>query len=163
MCLGGGFEVVLHTDKVIFHANSVTGLVESTVGVVPGGGGVKEMLYRWSEHHGDVTKGAWDAFMNVGYGTTASSPLAAAPLHMFREGVDDYVMNRDRLLDTAIVECDFSSQKSTDSINNAALHLCFNLSGIDRNTAIDDAGDLINRQLTVYNSHFCCFGDNTSK
>jgi 3-hydroxyacyl-CoA dehydrogenase len=102
LSLGGGFEVVLHADKVVFHANSVTGLVESLVGVVPGGGGVKEMLYRWSLCEGDVTKGAWQAFMNVGYGKTARSPLEAEPLAMFREGIDRYVMNRDRLLDTAI-------------------------------------------------------------
>ena len=101
LSLGGGFEVVLHCDKVIFHANSVTGLVESLVGVVPGGGGVKEMVYRWSEREGDVTKGAWQAFMNVGYGKTARSPLEAEPLALFRSGVDEYVMNRDRLLDTA--------------------------------------------------------------
>jgi 3-hydroxyacyl-CoA dehydrogenase len=49
-----------------------------------------------------VTKGAWQAFMNVGYGKTARSPLEAEPLAMFREGIDSYVMNRDRLLDTAI-------------------------------------------------------------
>lgn len=102
LSLGGGFEVVLHADKVIFHANSVTGLVESLVGVVPGGGGVKEMLYRWSERHGDVTKGAWSAFMNIGYGKTARSPLEAEPLAMFRHGVDDYIMNRDRLLGAAV-------------------------------------------------------------
>jgi 3-hydroxyacyl-CoA dehydrogenase len=70
--------------------------------VVPGGGGVKETLYRWTERQGDVTKGAWETFMNVGYGKTARSPLEALPLAMFREGVDSYVMNRDRLLDTAI-------------------------------------------------------------
>ena len=102
LSLGGGFEVVLGADKVIFHANSVTGLVESLVGVVPGGGGVKEMLYRWSERHGDVTQGAWSAFMNIGYGRTARSPLEAEPLCMFREGIDDYLMNRDRLLATAV-------------------------------------------------------------
>jgi len=102
LSLGGGFEVVLHADKVVFHANSVTGLVESLVGVVPGGGGVKETLYRWVEREEDVTKGAWQAFMNVGYGKTARSPLEAEPLAMFREGIDSYVMNRDRLLDTAI-------------------------------------------------------------
>ena len=102
LSLGGGFEVVLGADKVIFHANSVTGLVESLVGVVPGGGGVKEMLYRWSERHGDVTKGAWSAFMNIGYGRTARSPMEAEPLCMFRNGVDEYLMNRDRLLATAI-------------------------------------------------------------
>ena len=104
LSLGGGFEVVLHADRAVFHANSVTGLVESLVGVVPGGGGVKEMLYRWSEKVGDVNKGAWQAFMNVGYGRTARSPLEAEPLAMFREGIDSYVMNRDRLLDAAIGE-----------------------------------------------------------
>ena len=101
LSVGGGFEVLLHTDKVVYHANSVTGLVESLVGVVPGGGGVKEMLYRWSGQHGDVTRGAWSAFMNIGYGKTARSPLEAEPLAMFRSGVDLYIMNRDRLLATA--------------------------------------------------------------
>jgi 3-hydroxyacyl-CoA dehydrogenase len=107
LSMGGGFEVLLHTDKVIFHANSVTGLVESLVGVVPGGGGVKEMLYRWFERTGDMNKAAWNAFMNIGYGKTARSPLEAEPLAMFRPGIDDYIMNRDRLLDaamTAVVE-----------------------------------------------------------
>ncbi len=102
LSLGGGFEVVLHADKVVFHANSVTGLVETLVGVVPGGGGVKETLYRWVEREGDVSKAAWQTFMNVGYGKTARSPLEAEPLAMFREGIDSYVKNRDRLLDTAV-------------------------------------------------------------
>ena len=75
LSLGGGFEILLSVDKVIFHANSVTGLVESLVGLVPGGGGVKEMLYRWVAREGDVTKGARKAFMNIGYGRTAASPL----------------------------------------------------------------------------------------
>ena len=63
--------VVLHCDKVIFHANSVAGLVESLVGVVPGGGGVKETLYRWVERKGVGPEAAWEAFMQVGYGKTA--------------------------------------------------------------------------------------------
>jgi len=102
LSLGGGFEVVLHTDKVIFHANSVTGLVEPLVGLVPGGGGVKETLYRWYEHYGDIQKAAWETFMNIGYGKTAQSPLEAAPLAMFRPDIDSYVMNRDRLLGAAM-------------------------------------------------------------
>ena len=102
LSLGGGFEVVLHSDKVIYHANSVTGLVETLVGVVPGGSGVKEMLHRWNDRVGDVTKAAWQAFMNIGYGKTTRSPLEAEPLAMYREGIDDYVMNRDRLLQSAI-------------------------------------------------------------
>ena len=40
--------------------------------------------------------------MNVGYGKTARSPLEAEPLGFFRDNVDEYVMNRDRLLQTAI-------------------------------------------------------------
>ncbi|NQV86689.1 MAG: 3-hydroxyacyl-CoA dehydrogenase/enoyl-CoA hydratase family protein [Woeseiaceae bacterium] len=116
LSLGGGFEVLLHCDKVVFHANSVTGLVETLVGVVPGGGGVKETLYRWAEREGDVTKGAWQAFMNIGYGKTARSPLEAEPLTMFRDGTDTYLMNRDRLLDTAIsaalaMGSDYSTQR----------------------------------------------------
>jgi 3-hydroxyacyl-CoA dehydrogenase len=101
LSMGGGFEVLLHTDKVVYHANSVTGLVESLVGVVPGGGGVKEMLYRWYEHEGDITRAAWNAFMNIGYGKTARSPLEARELAMFRDGIDTWIMNRDRLLKAA--------------------------------------------------------------
>ncbi|MDX1499399.1 MAG: 3-hydroxyacyl-CoA dehydrogenase/enoyl-CoA hydratase family protein [Woeseiaceae bacterium] len=102
LSLGGGFEVLLHADRVVFHANSVTGLVETLVGVVPGGGGVKEMLYRWIEREDDAAQGAWQAFKNIGYGKTARSPLEAGPLAMYRDGIDTWVMNRDRLLSTAV-------------------------------------------------------------
>ena len=115
LSLGGGFEVVLHADKVIYHANSVTGLVEPLVGLVPGGGGIKETLYRWYERKRDMTKAAWETFMNIGYGKTARSPLEAEPLAMFRHGADEYVMNRDRLLDTAIhAALDLSSAYSVE-------------------------------------------------
>ena len=40
--------------------------------------------------------------MNIGYGKTARSPLEAEPLAMFRHGIDDYIMNRDRLLGAAV-------------------------------------------------------------
>ena len=102
LSVGGGFEVVLHADKVVCHANSVTGLVESLVGVVPGGGGVKELLYRWRDVKGGEAEAAWQTFINVGYAKTARSPLEAAELAMFRPAVDEFVMNRDRLLDAAV-------------------------------------------------------------
>ncbi|MEC8956488.1 MAG: acetoacetyl-CoA reductase, partial [Pseudomonadota bacterium] len=79
-----------------------TGLVESLVGVVPGGGGVKELLYRWRDIKKNETEASWATFMNVGYGKTAQSPLQAKELAMYREGTDQFVMNRDRLLDGAI-------------------------------------------------------------
>jgi len=104
MSIGGGFEVVLHARQVICHANSVTGLVESLVGVVPGGGGCKETLYRWIELlqcGEDITEACWKAFMNLGYGKTATSPIIARKQAMLRAN-DRFVINRDRILGEAI-------------------------------------------------------------
>ncbi len=104
LSLGGGFEVVLHAKQVIAHANSVMGLVESLVGVVPSGGGCKETLYRWIDKldcGADIQAASWKAFMNIGFGKTATSPLQAAALAMLRDH-DRYEMNRDRIYDTAI-------------------------------------------------------------
>ncbi|MCP4430565.1 MAG: acetoacetyl-CoA reductase [Gammaproteobacteria bacterium] len=104
MSIGGGFEVVLHAKQVICHANSVTGLVESLVGVVPGGGGCKETLYRWIELlkcEEDISKACWKAFMNLGYGKTATSPIIAKQQAMLRRN-DRFMINRDRILSEAI-------------------------------------------------------------
>ena len=108
MSIGGGFEVVLHAKQVICHANSVTGLVESLVGVVPGGGGCKETLYRWIELLNcgdDITHACWKAFMNLGYGKTATSPLIAKKQAMLRPH-DRFVINRDRILGEAFKAID---------------------------------------------------------
>jgi 3-hydroxyacyl-CoA dehydrogenase len=108
MSIGGGFEVVLHARQVVCHANSVTGLVESLVGVVPGGGGCKETLYRWIELlqcGDDITEACWKAFMNLGYGKTATSPIIAKKQAMLRPN-DRFVINRDRILGEAIKAID---------------------------------------------------------
>jgi len=105
MSIGGGFEVVLAADHVIGHANSVMGLVEASVGVVPGGGGCKEYLYRWYEVLGDIKAAAWKAFMLVGYGWTAKSPIEATEQAMLYPE-DQYMMNRDRLLGEALTQLD---------------------------------------------------------
>ncbi|HEY5738510.1 MAG TPA: 3-hydroxyacyl-CoA dehydrogenase NAD-binding domain-containing protein [Gammaproteobacteria bacterium] len=104
LSIGGGFEVVLHAREVICHANSVTGLVESLVGVVPGGGGCKETLYRWIDKLGcgtDIAPACWKAFMNLGYGRTATSPLIAREQAMLRTN-DRFLINRDRILGEAL-------------------------------------------------------------
>jgi len=104
LSIGGGFEVVLHAKQVICHANSTTGLVESMVGVVPAGGGCKETLYRWIEQlqcNDDITPACWKAFMNLGYGKTATSPIIAKQAAMLRPN-DRFIINRDRLLPEAI-------------------------------------------------------------
>jgi len=96
---------VLAADHVIGHSNCVMGLVESSVGVVPGGGGCKEYLYRWYEVLGDIKAAAWKAFMIVGYGWTAKSPIEATEQAMLYPE-DQYMMNRDRLLSEALSQLD---------------------------------------------------------
>ncbi len=112
LSIGGGFEVLLHAKQVICHANSVMGLVESRVGLVPAGGGCKETLYRWLEKLGsnDVTQAAWKSFKNLGYGITASSPLIAEKQAMLRVN-DRYEINRGRLFSAAMAAVDEPSSQ----------------------------------------------------
>lgn len=123
MSLGGGFEVVLHSKQVICHANSNMGLVESGVGVVPGGGGCKETLYRWAEKldcHADLGQASWKAFMNLGYGTTCSSPILAREQAMLRSN-DSYLNNRDRLLSAsmqAIADAESGKGQQAEFVRN---------------------------------------------
>ncbi len=102
LAIGGGYEVLAHADQVIAHANSVLGLVEAAVGVVPGGGGVKETFYRWHQEAGDWSKAAWKTWMQMGYARTGTSPEQSAKLQYFLPKRDEVVMNRDRLVTTAI-------------------------------------------------------------
>ena len=101
MALGGGFEVLVQSDALYAHDNTVMGLVETIVGLVPGGGGCKEMLYRWTQAcDGDPVAGAVKAFEAIGMAKTASSPREASPLQMFLPR-DRGTMSRDRLLPEA--------------------------------------------------------------
>lgn len=97
LSLGGGFEVLMHCDRLFMHGNTVAGLVESGVGLLPGGGGVKETYLRWYQALGNWNDAAWKAWMNLGYGATASSPQTAEKLQYFRPSLDQWDMNRDRL------------------------------------------------------------------
>ena len=100
MALGGGFEVLLGSDLVQAHANVVVGLVEPLVGLVPSGGGCKEMLRRWTRDAPDEaarTAGALRVFELVGTSRTATSPELARPLRLLTPK-DRTTMNRDRLL-----------------------------------------------------------------
>jgi len=104
LALGGGFEVLLHCDRLVMHSNSVVGLVESSVGLIPSGGGVKETYLRWYEATGDWNTAAWKAWMNLGYGATASSPKTAERLKYYRADTDVELMNRDRLYERSLKE-----------------------------------------------------------
>ena len=104
LAAGGGFEVLMHCDKLVVHTNSVLGLVEAGVGLVPSGGGVKESYLRWHAKTGDWDEAAWRVWMQIGYGRTGSSPQLSAKFEYFRDGHDIAVMSRDRLLARAIAE-----------------------------------------------------------
>lgn len=99
--LGGGFEVLLHCDQLVVHANSVLGLVEAAVGVVPSGGGVKEAFWRWYQATENWEEAAWQTWMQVGYAHTGSSPELATKFQYFQPDHDEVVMNRDKLITQA--------------------------------------------------------------
>jgi len=97
LSLGGGMEVLLHCDALVVHVNSVMGLVESGVGLLPAGGGLSEALRRAQAAAPSSEEGTWQAWLNLGYGATGSSPVLAAKRHYFLPGRDREVIDRDRL------------------------------------------------------------------
>ncbi len=100
LTLGGGFEVLVQSDYVIAHTNIVLGLVETLVGLIPCGGGCKEMLWRWmqtEEAKKDSDFTPQKVFDIIGYGKTITSPMEAMSLK-FLLTKDKSVMNRNELL-----------------------------------------------------------------
>ena len=103
LAIGGGYELISQTSFVVAHSNSVLGLVESLVGLIPAGGGCKEMLRRWSNHD-EAKKDSHflplKVFNLIGYATTSDSPLKAKK-QRFLNDLDIMVMSRDRLIEEA--------------------------------------------------------------
>ncbi|MBO6482722.1 MAG: enoyl-CoA hydratase/isomerase family protein [Pelagibacteraceae bacterium] len=100
LTLGGGFEVLVQSDYVITHTNIVLGLVETLVGLIPCGGGCKEMLWRWmqtEEAKKDSDFTPQKVFDIIGYGKTITSPMEAMSFK-FLLTKDKSVMNRNELL-----------------------------------------------------------------
>ncbi len=100
LALGGGFEVLCQSNFVASHTNIVVGLVETMVGLIPAGGGCKEMLWRWSqteEAKNDPDYAALKVFDIIGYAKTATSPIEAEPLKYLRPE-DKKIMSRNSLL-----------------------------------------------------------------
>jgi 3-hydroxyacyl-CoA dehydrogenase len=101
LTLGGGCELALHGDRVQAAAESYIGLVEVGVGLIPGGGGTKEMLAR------AVDKAPTDAtdllpfvrpvFERIGLGQVSTSAADARRLD-YLDGTDRVTMNRERLM-----------------------------------------------------------------
>ena len=103
LTLGGGFEVMVHSNFVASHTNIVVGLVETVVGLIPAGGGCKEMLARWldtEEAKKDPCYASLKVFDIIGYGKTATSPIEAEPMKYLRPA-DKKIMNRNSLLEVS--------------------------------------------------------------
>ncbi len=100
LALGGGAELSMHTDHVVAHSEFMAGLPERNVGILPGWGGVTQLLLRHQQRNPDWITGSMDAFQTVIECQTSQSALQARDMGLLRE-TDSIVMNRDRLLAVA--------------------------------------------------------------
>jgi len=99
MALGGGCEISLHADKVVAAAETYMGLVEFGVGVIPGGGGSKEMALRASDlfQKGDVQLNVLqEHFLTIGMAKVATSAYEAFDIGLLQKGKDVVVVNKER-------------------------------------------------------------------
>ncbi len=101
MTLGGGCELSLHADRVVAAAETYIGLVEFGVGVIPGGGGTKEMTVRASDTYqkDDVELNRLrEHFLAIGMAKVSTSAYEAYDLNILQKGKDIVVVNPDRQL-----------------------------------------------------------------
>ncbi len=102
LALGGGCEIGLHGARIHAAAEAYIGLVETGVGLIPGGGGTKEMLIRANEHAAgaedlDLFHALKPIFENIAMAKVSSSGEEARSLSYLRPS-DSIAMNRDRQL-----------------------------------------------------------------
>ena len=111
MCLGGGVEISLHAAARQPHAECYMGLVEAGVGLIPGGGGCKEMVLRSIEAGSSIRPDArgegveiFEAlkknFETIAKATVSTSAVEARNLGFLRQS-DTITMNRERLVSDA--------------------------------------------------------------
>jgi 3-hydroxyacyl-CoA dehydrogenase len=102
MTLGGGCEIALHGNRVQAAAETYIGLVEGGVGLIPAGGGTKEMIARAYDGLRLTPQSDWlppmqRAFETIGFAKVSASAAHARDLGLLRD-VDRVSMNRDRLV-----------------------------------------------------------------
>ena len=101
LTLGGGCEIALHGDRIQAAAEGYIGLVEAGVGLIPAGGGAKEMLARsvegLADPRADLLPRVQKVFETIGFAKVSTSAADAARLGFLRD-VDAITMNRERLM-----------------------------------------------------------------
>jgi 3-hydroxyacyl-CoA dehydrogenase len=103
MALGGGCEITMHGDKARASAEAYIGLVEVGVGLIPGGGGVKELVLRAVEDTApdeDLFNRIKNVSQTIAMARVSASAVEARELGFLRES-DHITMNRDRLIEDA--------------------------------------------------------------
>tara|TARA_B100000945_G_scaffold128359_1_gene102274 strand:+ start:1134 stop:3494 length:2361 start_codon:yes stop_codon:yes gene_type:complete len=104
LTLGGGCEFTLHADAVQCAAETYMGLVELGVGLIPGGGGTKEMALRASDlyYDGDIELPRLkEYFLNIGQAKVATSAYEAFGLGYLQTGKDNITINSNKLIEDA--------------------------------------------------------------
>lgn len=104
LALGGACEMALHADKVQAYVETYIGLVEAGVGLIPGGGGTKEMAVRLSDsfRDGDIELNMLrEKFLTIGMAKVSTSANEGFDLGYLRAGRDEITLNRSRLLTDA--------------------------------------------------------------
>lgn len=103
--LGGGCEMLLHCDAVVAAFESYPGLVELGVGVIPAGGGCKEMARRAAERaqYGELMDWIQPYFQQIATGAVAGSAVDAQRFGYFRTS-DQWVMNAHEVLSVALAK-----------------------------------------------------------
>ncbi len=101
MTFGGGCEMSLHADKIVAAAETYIGLVEFGVGLIPGGGGSKEMALRAADtfRKNDVELNALqEYFLTIAMAKVSTSAYEAFDTGIMQKGRDIVVVNKDRQL-----------------------------------------------------------------
>ena len=101
---GGGCEFTLHADAVQCAAETYMGLVELGVGLIPGGGGTKEMALRASDayYEGDIELPRLkEYFLNIGQAKVSTSGQEAFELGYLRKGIDCISINTEKQIQDA--------------------------------------------------------------
>ncbi len=105
MTLGGGAEITMHSHSVSAHAETYMGLVEVGVGLVPAGGGTKELLVRSIENLGKVNNGEMLSHLRKAWESIATAKVSSSAHDAIKKGYirkyDDVVMSKEYLIDEA--------------------------------------------------------------
>ncbi|WIG57282.1 MAG: 3-hydroxyacyl-CoA dehydrogenase/enoyl-CoA hydratase family protein [Ktedonobacterales bacterium] len=126
--LGGGCEIALHGQRVRAAAETYLGLVEVGVGLIPAGGGCKEMLVRWQSmaREGGPFAASRHAFEIIAVATVATSAFDAQQYGFLRTS-DNVTLDRERLLadakDDALALADARDRGEWRPVTPSTFHL----------------------------------------